>query len=158
MPHFMELRFPLKRIIPKSSIAEKFKALGENPEIHRIFGKVSFITSNNAALIPIDAIIDTGAIISLFPGVLLEEFPEIPYEEHTLWGIVNAPECQIKAKIAVVDVILIDKFGIKSNKLTIPVAFVETNDIQSLIGMKGILASYSSRIDVIQDEFILSLP
>ncbi len=153
----MLLKFKIKRLRASSSLAQKLHNLGLSMDIQRIFAKIKFIKADNTSTIAIDTIIDTGAILSLFPETILDDFPGIEYEEHTLWGIIDAPECYLTTKLAVVPIVLIDKDGHESRKILIPAAFSDNTDIPALLGMKGLLAKYPSKIDIEADEFILEI-
>ena len=106
-----------------------------------------FVASDGRELIPIDAIIDTGAILSLFPKSVLSSYHNIVTEDHTLWGIVDTPECQVPAKLAKVTIRLQDVNNLKSQHLGVTAAFSADNSMPALIGMKDILSQFSSQTD-----------
>lgn len=149
----MILRFPVQKIKAKYTLAQKLESLEIDPYLQRIFARFSLIKPDDTASTPIRAIVDTGAVFSLFPGYLLNDYPKIRTEDHTLWGIVDIPECHIKAKLAKVPIILIDMDGNESPKLEIIAAFSETVNIPPLLGMKELLASYPSNIDIKNNQF-----
>ncbi len=151
----MILQFRIQKIKPKSPLAQKLQSVDQKTEIHRILAKVTFIKPDSSSTIAIDAIFDTGAIFSLFPGTLLNEYPDIKYETHTLWGIVDAPECQVKTRMATVPIKLIDNEGNESPILTILGAFSEITDIPALLGMKNLLVRYPYHFDPIEETFTL---
>lgn len=144
----MILRFPIQTIKAKSVLAQKLVSLNFVPFFDRIFAKLSFVKSDKSLGPPLRAIVNTGAIISLFPGYLLNEYPDIQTENHTLWGIVDTPECHLTTKLAKVPIILIDIDGKESPALEILAAFSDSVNIPPLLGMKGLLDSYQSNIDV----------
>src|SRR3989304_9373467 len=118
----MELKFSMRTITPKGSLDQKLREINLKPGIERIFAKVAFVRPDSTKTIPIDAIFDTGAIVSLFPDYLLKELPSKEFVEHTFWGIVSTPECQVKTKLALIDLVLIDRGGIISPSISLPVA------------------------------------
>ena len=96
MQHFIELKFQIKKTLPKSDLKEKMLSLGFEGVAERII--VSFAPLDNAEkeIETVNAILDTGAPISLLPKTLfnnLEDFTLIP---HTIHGIVDSEECEIK--------------------------------------------------------------
>ncbi len=82
----MILRFPVQKIKAKYTLAQKLESLEINPYLQRIFARFSLIKSDNTTSTPIRAIVDTGAVFSLFPGYLLKDYHKIRTEDHTLWG------------------------------------------------------------------------
>ena len=108
-------------------------------------------------LTPIKAIVDTGAILSLFPQKLLNFYPGLETVDHTLWGIVDSAECHLSSKLANINVRLVDKNGQKSKKINIIGSFSSNVKITVLLGMKGILESYDSKIIAKESKFVLNL-
>ena len=157
MLFFMILHFPIQRIKAKSSLAQKLESLEIDPFLHRIFAKISFIRPDTSRSTPIRAIIDTGAVFSLFPENLLDDYPNIKTENHTLWGIIDTPECHITTKLAKIPIILIDMDGNESPKFNILAAFSGDANIPPILGMKGLLASYPSNIDIKNCKFDLKI-
>lgn len=149
----MILHFPVQKIKAKYILAQKLESLEIEPYLQRIFARFSLIKPDNTTTTPIRAIVDTGAVFSLFPGYLLDDYPTIRTVSHTLWGIVDVPECHITAKLAKVPIVLIDMDGKESPKVEIVVAFSEAVNIPPLLGMKGLLASYPSSIDTKKNQF-----
>ena len=54
---------------------------------------------------PITGIVDTGATFSLFPSYILNYFPDIKKIDHTIWGIMDSPECHLLSELACIDII-----------------------------------------------------
>lgn len=100
MQFFMELEFEIEKIKANPKLSAKFTRLTRDEHIQRIYAKINFILKDGSELTPIKAIIDTGAILSLFPEYILAHYPGIKTEEHTLWGIVDSRECHLSAKLA----------------------------------------------------------
>jgi hypothetical protein len=129
------------------SLANKLEKLGKDRNIYRIYSELVFIKEDHSLSLPVKGIIDTGAILSLFPMKYLDFYPSINTEDHTLWGIVDAPECHLQAKLASVNIKLIDRDGVESQALNIVAAFSLNDTIPVLIGMKDILSKFSSTLD-----------
>ena len=120
-----------------------------------IEGGVQFLKSNNTATRIFKAKIDTGAFMSLFPYPAFKELNIEDYVRYTLYGINRIPECAVECAISKCRFVLVDSEGKKSKELSTWVAFALTEDIPSLIGMKGILDSYNFNFDSKQKQFSL---
>ena len=154
----MKLSFLVRRVEATPALAAKFSSLGKNQFVYRVYAQIVFLLPDGSESFPITGIIDTGASFSLFPQRILDEFPGVRTEDHTLWGIVDAPECHVHAKLAVVNIRLVDKDSTKSGSLSIVGAFSSNDKIPVLIGMKDLLATFHSCIDPSRGVFELNLP
>ena len=153
----MILRFPIRRINAKPNLAAKLKILGKEPFIQRVLADIKFVGTDGIESNPVSAIVDTGALISLFPITFLQYYPGLKVLDHTLWGIVDAPECHVQAKIGVVEIRLIDISGTASRRLSVVDAFSTNESIPILIGMKDIIGTFSSKINARESVFELEL-
>ncbi len=140
----MELKFHLSRIPSSTDLSEKFSRLGsEDRYIHRIMAIVRFVLPDGSESPPFDAIVDTGAVISLFHESWLPLLQIAHLEPHTLYGVVNLPECRIASQLGRVNITLEDDYGKRSSRFPITAAFCSIPNTPSLIGMKELLANYS---------------
>lgn len=139
----MELTFKLTNIHPKNDLASKFKRLGYESSIQRIFASINLFNSDLEAIYSTEGIIDTGATISIFPGEIFKELEVKSYETHTMWGIVNKRECQIIVDIAELYIQLVDINENASKMIKVLAGFVRDTKIPVLIGMKSVLENCS---------------
>ncbi|HKZ43092.1 MAG TPA: hypothetical protein VJ044_19190 [Candidatus Hodarchaeales archaeon] len=138
--------FPfLRRPLPEISL--RGKLTGRWPELDLGFPTIELLVSFpslSGNLAPIKAKIDSGANISLFPSLFIEQFPDkVGLVDHDLYGVVRDPRCRVPVRIARVPLDLLDEQG---NILRISeslVAFSQLPGTPSLIGMKDILEHFS---------------
>lgn len=141
MQLFIELKFQIKKTLPKSDLKEKMLTLGFEGEAERII--VSFAPLDNAEkeIVTVNAIFDTDAPISLLPKSLfsnLENFTLIP---HTVHGIVDSEECEIKCLLTKMQIVIKDRNGNKSPPVNILIGLSEKENVPYILGMKGILST-----------------
>ena len=152
---FIKLEFKIEKIRADPPLEMKLNHFSRNPFIHRIYAKIVIMKPDGGEIRPITGIIDTGAIFSLFPSYILNYFPEINKISHTIWGIMDSPECHLLAELACIDIKLMDKNGIKSKPVNILASFSSNTKVPVLLGMKDLLESYDSKI--IQNKAIFEI-
>ena len=131
-----------------TGLEDKFRKLGQTPEVHRLMVDIDLLDLQGNTVISIDAILDTGATISLLPIAYLKRLPVSPTIRHTVWGIVGDPDCRIEAELKVVDIHLKDPDGNVSPVLAVPVAFALSDDCPHLLGMKGLIENSKICVDL----------
>lgn len=137
----MDLQFPIKRILPKHDFQNKMKELGFDPFVERILVNFELLNSQRESIFSSNAIFDTGALFSLLPGSILNEFEDIKTIPHTVYGIIDTEECTLDCKLAKVEVRFKDSKNKVSGPIPILVAFSQRENVPYLIGMKGILSN-----------------
>ena len=153
----MKLVFSIQKIKANPTLTSKFQNLQQDIYIHRIYAQFIFIKPDGTSSFPLRGIIDTGAILSLFPMKFLAFYPDLPTEDHTLWGIVDTPECHIQAKLGVIPIKLVDRDENTSQSLSILAAFSSNANLPILLGMKDLLGKFSSSIDNINQQFTIEI-
>ena len=73
----MQLKVPMKEIIPKLDLKSKLIQLNRPPTIERIIIAIEILDFDNKVLLETKAIVDTGAIFSLLPGFLITQFTDL---------------------------------------------------------------------------------
>ena len=102
----------------------------------RLFCKIKF--SEIAS--PRDAIIDTGAHISVLPLQTWKQIKTDIKAEHFMKGII--PDKHIPVKVGVVKGILIDNEGNESKEITFLSYLALTNNVPLILGMRDILEKF----------------
>ena len=135
----MILKFPEKRITPRTDLYHILTALGFSPVIHRVIVDLDFLDDNQNILISTQALFDTGAPVSLFPVTFLEDIPQDQQLPHTIFGIINSPECRVEATFGKALIQLRGADGTISPSFSIPIAFIHNVELPYLLGMKNLL-------------------
>ncbi|MHA1264261.1 MAG: hypothetical protein ACTSRS_03420 [Candidatus Helarchaeota archaeon] len=135
----MEFHFPIRKIPLRTDLRRKLEYLGFSPTIHRAIIDIILYDTRGNEVLSTQAIFDTGAPFSIIPASFLELFGSIHLISHTIWGIVNKPECHIKADFANITLKIQDARGTKSPYLNVPMAFAHLENLPIILGMKGIL-------------------
>ena len=91
----IELKFPIKEIIPRSDLGLKFEQLDLSPTYQRLIVDLELLNDDKKSVLSLDTLLDTGAILSLLPKAFLRYYPDLTTVSHTIWGIVDSPECLI---------------------------------------------------------------
>ena len=154
-PSSIELKFPIKEIIPRSDLGLKFEQLALSPTYQRLLVDLELLDQDKRLVLTLDTILDTGAILSLLPKTFLRYYPDLITISHTIWGIVDSPECLINAEIGVIWIRIKDFTGNKSPPIQIPVAFADLETSPHLLGMKGLLDMVEIIINSSQKTFSL---
>lgn len=153
----MILQFPLVKIKPKSDLVDKFKLFDEEGFIERIFGTFVIQNENKEEIFKSKIIFDTGAVITLLPGVILKHLGDITTVPHTMWGIIEKEECRIIVDLCRISIQLIDSFGEKSSPMNILVGFSRDSKTPALLGMKGLLAIHNYQFNHKNNIFSIEL-
>ena len=135
----MILKFPVKKITPRTDLKRKLGILGFSPAIHRIIVDLNFLDEENKIIICTQALFDTGAPFSLFPITFLEDIAQNQQLPHTIYGIVDSPECRVEATFGKALIQLKDVEGKTSPPISIPIAFTHNVELPYLLGMKNLL-------------------
>lgn len=139
---FMILQFPLIKTKPKSDLVDKLKFFNEDGFIERIFGTFIINSSYENEVFRSKIIFDTGAVITLLPGIILNHLENVNTIPHTMWGIIENEECKIIVDLCKINIQLIDKFANISPPITILAGFSRNPKVPILLGMKGMLSKY----------------
>ena len=99
---FTKLEYSITRTKSKSTLSSKLESLGTSDEIQRLIVDFDLLDDSYQKLLSLDAILDTGAILSLLPNSYLELFPNIETVSDTIWGINGDPHCVISAQITLI--------------------------------------------------------
>ena len=126
-------------------MAGKLEKLGQSPYLERILATVSQLSSDGIEILNTTAVFDTGAVLSLFPAIVLSRMGNLTSVKHTMWGIINKDECRITVDLAVVPIRLQDKNGGVLPTMKVLAGFVKEQNVPSLLGMKSFLAEVSFR-------------
>jgi len=151
----MEFHFPLKKIPLTTDLNQKLEKLGFSPTFHRAVVDIILCDINSDEVLSTQAIFDTGAPFSMIPASFLKLFSPIHSISHSIWGIVNKPECHIKADLANITLMIQDPSGTKSPKISVPMVFADFENLPIILGMKGILDNPSIECKIQRE--ILSL-
>ena len=152
---FIKLSFNIEKVRADPPLAMKLNQFSRTPFINRIYAKILIIKPDGGEIRPITGIIDTGATFSLFPSYILNYFPDIKKIDHTIWRIMDSPECHLLSELACIDIKLMDKNGWKSKQINILASFSSNTKVPVLLGMKDLLESYDSKI--LQSEGIFEI-
>lgn len=152
----MNLEFPIIKIKPRKDFSDKLNQLKFETIINRLIISLEFLSSEDDSIFLVNALFDTGAPFSLFPISFLEQIKTQLTLPHTIWGIINTPECQLEAEITRVPIRFIDKNGVYSPPIEIAAAFVKNENVPFLIGMKGILELENLSIKIAHNKFFLN--
>jgi hypothetical protein len=98
----------------QTGFSEKLNRLGsEDLNMQRIMAIVRFILPDETESPPFVAIIDTGAIISVFHESWIPLLQLDHLEPHTLFGVVDTPECRLSSQLGRTTISLEDFEGQK---------------------------------------------
>jgi len=97
-----------------------------------------------------DALIDTGAFISLIPFSIWKDADVKRLGSHSVGGIISKQECVIPVIIGKVDIRLIDEEN-QTEKINIHAYLALTDEIPLIIGFKDVLSSFRICFDYKKD-------
>ena len=66
----MILQFPVVHLEPKTDLSEKLVQLDRSSALERIIGTILLYDQSDRLVFKTDAVIDTGATITLLPGMI----------------------------------------------------------------------------------------
>jgi len=118
-------------------------------EIVRLRGYVQFEKMSGEFSIH-DALIDTGAFISLIPFSIWKDADVKRLGNHSVGGINQKQECTIPVIIGKIDVRLIDEEN-QTEKTNIHAYLALTDEIPLIIGFKDVLSSFRICFDYTKD-------
>lgn len=142
----MSIKLWFKRI-PNPKLEEKLPGIGD---FTRLFCSIKFRAPNGWSKTR-DAIVDTGAPISVIPLDIWTDIENKILTEHEIQGINPRKECALPALIGKATCILLDEEGNQSRELEILSHFALTNLVPLIIGFKGILENFKLILDYKQD-------
>lgn len=149
----MELIFPITKIQPQKSLKDKMVQLHLDPFLHRIIVNVEFLNQAKQVIFITEAILDTGAPFSLFSSEILALLEPTDLIPHTVYGIVNRPECQLGSQLGKINIQLRDSAGQTTPIIPIFAAFYEEDSLPNLLGLKGLLELSNLEITIDKDNF-----
>lgn len=130
------------RTLRDSALEQKVKGL----EIVRLKALVQFKTPEGWSDI-YEAIVDTGAPISLIPKSIWKESEFIQIADHEVRGIVPKPECTIPMKIGKLTCVVLDFERNQTEESEIYAFLAPTDKVSLIIGFKELLSEFSLHSD-----------
>jgi len=130
----------------KTGISPGLEQKVQGIEIIRLLAEVRFKTPTGWTKAQ-EAVVDTGAPISLLPASLWKKLIWAELAEHEIRGIASKPECSIPVKIAKVTCFLQDDTGHQTKDLEIIAFLAQTDDVALLLGFKDRLAALRLECD-----------
>jgi hypothetical protein len=94
-----------------------------------------------------DAIVDTGAFVSLIPQSIWKHLRTVKISEHEVAGLSPKPECAIPVIIGKVNCVLLDKNGNTTQPMEIYAYFAKTDKVPLIIGFKDLLTKFTVYFD-----------
>lgn len=135
------------KTIKDRKLNEKFKDI----EILRIVCSVLFKTADGRSKKYDDAIIDTGAFISLIPHSIQKNVEHKEFVKHTVKGIISKKECSLDVIIGKIKIRLIDEKN-ETREIEIHSYLAMTDEVPLIIGLKDILTRFKVCFDYGEDE------
>jgi len=126
--------------IIKIKDVELVRKIPEVPPALRLFCKIKFPEIEN----PQDALIDTGAHISLIPLQTWENLNVKKVAEHTMKGII--PDKNVPVSVGYVKAKLIDKYGSASKEITFLSYLSSTNKVPLIAGIRDLLERFDLHV------------
>lgn len=123
------------KTLTSPELEQKVKGL----EVIRLLASVQFKTPAGWSK-PYDAIVDTGAPISLLPKFIWEKLARVELADHEVFGIAGKPECSIPVKIGKVTCFLEDDAGHRTKEIEIYAYLAQTDEVSLILGFKELLA------------------
>lgn len=152
----MELRFDLIQIDPLGDLGDKLIRLDTDPRIDRILADIIIeIKTPRNETIELQGFIDTGAIFTLLPGKILDDFPNLQTEPHTMWEVINKQECKFRVELGKIQIRFKDKDDQISQPIDIIAAFAMLERVPILLGMKNLLSILNFSYN--KDQKVLSI-
>ena len=101
-----------------------------------------------------DAILDTGAFISLIPFSIWKNVEHEEIERHTVKGIIPGKECSIDVIIGKIKLKLIDEEN-ETGELNIYAYLAMTDEVPLILGFKDLLSKFRVCFDYGENEAFL---
>ncbi len=121
--------------------------------VTRLVAKVQFRLPDSALTEPWEAILDTGAPLSVLPRKLWQGLDtDIHVPEATFGGISRRKVCQIRCSIGTVRGCLVDERGNHTRLYHFPAFLAKTNSVPLIIGFAGLLEKFKTSFDYEADE------
>jgi len=93
-----------------------------------------------------DAIVDTGAFISLIPFSIWKDVEVDRFVDHRVEGLIQKPECSIPVIIGKIGLRLVDEEH-QTEKIDVHTYLALTDEIPLILGFKDLLASFKVCFD-----------
>jgi hypothetical protein len=100
-------------------------------------------------------VVDTGAPLSLFPRRIWSAAAVRPLATTRLGGIIRRAECTVEATLAIVDFVIWDPFN-QIGPIEAHALLADSDDVSTLIGMRGVLTTLILHADVVTNEAYLA--
>ncbi|MFQ6062939.1 MAG: hypothetical protein ACE5J9_07165 [Methanosarcinales archaeon] len=136
-------------------VEELLNKLPDYGGISRIITLIKFKTSLGEWSKSYEALIDTGAHISVIPSNIWISTRYEWLATHKMYGIVPREECELPVDIGKLICVLIDREGNFSNAIEIRAYLAPSDEIPLVIGFKDLLEKFKLNISVPEDEYYL---
>ncbi len=119
------------------------KKIPDIGKLTRLFCLMKFKLSDGTLGKTRQAIVDTGAPISVIPIAFWRESVVNILAEHEIYGINPREECSVPMLVGYIKCMLVDENGNKTSEFEILSYFSLTNKIPLIIGFKGLLSNFN---------------
>jgi hypothetical protein len=130
------------RVLHDPQLEEKLSGI----EIIRLKALVRFKTARGWSDI-YEAIVDTGAHMSLIPLSIWQEAEHTKLARHRIRGIVPKAGCTLPVLVGKVHCRLVDRQGRRTGPLEIHAFLAQTDEVALILGFKDVLMRFAHHID-----------
>lgn len=130
------------RVLHDPRLEEKFPGI----EVIRLKALVRFQTARGWSDI-YEAIIDTGAHMSLIPLSIWQEALHTKLARHRIRGIVPKADCTLPVIVGRVRCRLVDREGHRTGPLEVHAFLAPTDEVALILGFKDMLMRFAHHID-----------
>lgn len=130
------------RVSKDPALEEKVKGI----EVIRFKALVRFQTPDGWTDV-YEAIVDTGAHVSLIPLSIWQESVRAELADHTVRGIVPKPDCSLPVKLGKLRYRLLDREGHRTKPLDIHAFLAPTDEVSLILGFKDLLMQFAHHFD-----------
>jgi hypothetical protein len=138
---------------PNPALEIKSPGIGD---FTRLFCYIRFKT-NTGWSDSMQAIVDTGAPVSLIPLDVWSEAETEILTDFEIGGINPRQECTLPVLVGKIKCMLVDENREQSKELEIPSYFATTNKVPLLIGFKNLLCGFKMNVDPRGECYLLQI-
>ncbi len=139
---------------PNPALEARSSGIGE---FTRLFCYIRFKTHNNGWSDSLQAIVDTGAPVSLIPLDVWSEAETEVLTDFEIGGINPRQECTLPVLVGKIKCILVDENKNQSKELEILSYFATTNKVPLLIGFKNLLCEFVMNLNPHGECYLLQI-